>query len=88
MAGRAAVVAATERAPVVVRALPAELLVATLLTTSVLLPLTFLPVVEESFALPKFILLAAASVVVIVYLTLQFLGRRRKDSSLRRWRYL
>jgi O-antigen ligase len=75
MAGRAAVLAAAGRSPVAVRALPAELLVAVLLTTSVLLPLTFLPVVEDSFALPKFVLLGAVSVVAIICLAVQFLGR-------------
>jgi O-antigen ligase len=77
MAGRAAVVAAAERSPIVVRALPAELLIAILLTTSVLLPLTFLPVIEDSFALPKLIFLSAASAVAIGCLAVELLSRQR-----------
>src|SRR2546423_865212 len=46
------------------RALAVDLLAPVLLTTSALLPLTFLPVVEDSFALPKFVFLSAASVLV------------------------
>ncbi len=77
VAGRAAVAAASERSPVAVRALTAELLVAILLTASALLPLTFLPVIEDAFALPKFVLLGAVSAVAIICLALEFLRPQR-----------
>ena len=48
--GRTSVASEAGRSAVAVRALPAELLAAVLLTTSALLPLTFLPVFEDAFA--------------------------------------
>jgi len=77
-AGRAAVATATGRSPVESRALPAELLTAVLLTASALLPLTFLPVVEEAFALPKLVFLAAASVIVLAYLAFKLPSAARR----------
>jgi len=53
------------------QSLVVRLVPAILLTTSVLLPLTFLPVVQDAFALPKLVFFVAASTGVLVCLTLR-----------------